>query len=217
MLDLVEDSASKMRSADIDSLRGRLTSATCNFSQHLATQRGACLAQVWVPDSQANGPVMLHTQVGACRTPASDRKTLKLCMLFTRLSVHSATIRPHSPQLHGICAASSAQRMFHTPRQCCTVCHCCTFTPDILCSLLVNTAAYGMQLFPIARLADDCTCAHHRLFHSAVGMQGVPFSVAGCADLLALFRCVSCRYKFGTDTSKPVLMVSWFFAVLKIL
>jgi len=109
------------------------------------------------------------------------------------------------------------QRMFHTPRQCCTVCHCCTFTPDILCSLLVNTAAYGMQVFPIARLADDCTCAHHRLFHSAVGMQGVPFSVAGCADLLALFRCVSCRYKFGTDTSKPVLMVSWFFAVLKIL
>ncbi|KAL0041463.1 hypothetical protein WJX79_004319 [Trebouxia sp. C0005] len=86
-----------MRSADIDSLRGRLTSATCNFSQHLATQRGACLAQIWVPDSQANGPVTLHT-------------------------------------------------------------------------------------------------------------QGVPFSVAGCADLLALFRCVSCRYKFGTDISKPVLM-----------
>ncbi|DBA84996.1 TPA: hypothetical protein ACH3X2_005734 [Trebouxia sp. C0005] len=97
MCDLAEDAASKMRSADIDSLRGRLTSATCNFSQHLATQRGACLAQIWVPDSQANGPVTLHT-------------------------------------------------------------------------------------------------------------QGVPFSVAGCADLLALFRCVSCRYKFGTDISKPVLM-----------
>ncbi len=45
-------------------------------------------------------------------------------------------------------------------------------------------------------------------------MQGVPFSVAGCADLLALFRCVSCRYKFGTDTSKPVLMVSWLLAAL---
>ena len=135
MLDLVEDSASKMRSADIDSLRGRLTSATCNFSQHLATQRGACLAQIWVPDSQANGPVTLHTQVGACRNPASDRSPLKLCMLFTRFSLHSATIGPHCSRLHGIYVASSVQRMLRTPRQCCIVCYCCTCTPDILCLL----------------------------------------------------------------------------------
>jgi hypothetical protein len=30
--------------------------------------------------------------------------------------------------------------------------------------------------------------------------------VAGVGDLLALFRCVSCRYRFSTDTSKPALM-----------
>ncbi|KAL3162881.1 hypothetical protein ABBQ32_009330 [Trebouxia sp. C0010 RCD-2024] len=40
----------------------------------------------------------------------------------------------------------------------------------------------------------------------STAMQGVPFAVAGCADLLALFRCVSCRFKFGTDTAKPALM-----------
>ncbi len=72
-----------------------------------------------------------------------------------------------------------------------------------------------MQSSLIACRAGNCIRAHNRLFHSAIGMQGVPFSVAGCADLLALFRCVSCRYKFGTDTSKPVLMVSWLFAALE--
>jgi hypothetical protein len=36
--------------------------------------------------------------------------------------------------------------------------------------------------------------------------QGLPFALAGVGDLLALFRCVSCRYRFSTDTSKPELM-----------
>ena len=34
-------------------------------------------------------------------------------------------------------------------------------------------------------------------------LQGQPYCVAGSGDLLALFRCVSCRYTFGTDISKP--------------
>lgn len=35
--------------------------------------------------------------------------------------------------------------------------------------------------------------------------KGQPFFIAGSrgADLLALFRCLSCRYEFGTDQSKP--------------
>lgn len=37
-------------------------------------------------------------------------------------------------------------------------------------------------------------------------LQGLPFCVAGIGDLLALFRCVSCRYCFGTDASKPELL-----------
>lgn len=36
--------------------------------------------------------------------------------------------------------------------------------------------------------------------------QGLPFCVNGTADLLALFRCISCKYKFTTDTTKPWMM-----------
>lgn len=37
-------------------------------------------------------------------------------------------------------------------------------------------------------------------------LQGLPFAVAGVGDLLALFRCVSVRYRFSTDVMKPWLM-----------
>lgn len=33
--------------------------------------------------------------------------------------------------------------------------------------------------------------------------KGMPFCVAGTGDLLALFRCISCRFTFGTDINKP--------------
>ena len=33
--------------------------------------------------------------------------------------------------------------------------------------------------------------------------KGFPFCVAGMGDLLALFRCVSCRFSFGTDPGRP--------------
>lgn len=36
--------------------------------------------------------------------------------------------------------------------------------------------------------------------------QGLPFCMAGVGDLLALFRCISCRYGFGTDASCPELL-----------
>ncbi len=55
---------SKSGGTDLESLRGRLTSATCHLSQHIATQRSACLAQVWVPGEHQDGSVTLHTQVG---------------------------------------------------------------------------------------------------------------------------------------------------------
>lgn len=44
---------------------------------------------------------------------------------------------------------------------------------------------------------------------SQLGMlpwQGLPFCVAGVGDLLALFRCISCRYCFGTDATKPDML-----------
>jgi len=34
----------------------------------------------------------------------------------------------------------------------------------------------------------------------------MPFCVAGMGDLLALFRCISCRFSFGADPSKPELL-----------
>ena len=33
--------------------------------------------------------------------------------------------------------------------------------------------------------------------------KGMPFCVAGTGDLLALFRCISCRFAFGTTAEKP--------------
>lgn len=36
--------------------------------------------------------------------------------------------------------------------------------------------------------------------------QGLPFCIIGAGDLLALFRCISCKYKYSTDTTKPWLM-----------
>ncbi|GMH33670.1 hypothetical protein BSKO_01504 [Bryopsis sp. KO-2023] len=36
--------------------------------------------------------------------------------------------------------------------------------------------------------------------------QGLPYSVIGIGDLLALFRCISCRYHFPTDVFAPKLL-----------
>ncbi|PSC71723.1 exportin-1-like isoform X2 [Micractinium conductrix] len=36
--------------------------------------------------------------------------------------------------------------------------------------------------------------------------KNMPFAVAGMGDLLALFRCISCRFAFGTDVSKPATL-----------
>eukprot|EP00887_Chlorella_sp_A99_P004335 scaffold15.g4335.t1 len=36
--------------------------------------------------------------------------------------------------------------------------------------------------------------------------KGMPFCVAGVGDLLALFRCISCRFAFGTAISTPHLL-----------
>ena len=48
-----------------ESLRARLATSVCQFSQRLANQRSGCLAQVWVPGLCDDGTVTLHTQVGS--------------------------------------------------------------------------------------------------------------------------------------------------------
>ena len=42
--------------------------------------------------------------------------------------------------------------------------------------------------------------------HCGALLQGLPYSINGVGDLLALFRCISCKYKFSTDSSKPQQM-----------
>ncbi|KAL4420427.1 hypothetical protein ABPG75_010083 [Micractinium tetrahymenae] len=36
--------------------------------------------------------------------------------------------------------------------------------------------------------------------------KNMPFCVAGMGDLLALFRCISCRFAFGTNVAKPATL-----------
>ncbi len=36
--------------------------------------------------------------------------------------------------------------------------------------------------------------------------QGLPYAVAGVGDMLALFRCISCKYTFSTSTDVPDLL-----------
>ena len=49
---------------------------------------------------------------------------------------------------------------------------------------------------------EDCTrqCRLRSL------MQGLPFCVSGIGDLLALFRCISCRYTFSTNAQSAGLL-----------
>ena len=46
-----------------------------------------------------------------------------------------------------------------------------------------------------------CRCAASR-----AALQGLPYSINGVGDLLALFRCISCKYKFATDVCKAQQM-----------
>ncbi|KAF5834819.1 hypothetical protein DUNSADRAFT_8402 [Dunaliella salina] len=64
------------------------------------------------------------------------------------------------------------------------------FSTSIRCGALV-------QMWMPAQLSDGST---------VLGAQGLPFALSGVGDLLALFRCVSVRYRFATDVNKPALM-----------
>ena len=83
MPEVPEVFASKFSTTDWESLRGRLTAATCRLSQHLATQRRACLTQIWVPDAAQDGSATLHTQVR--RVSPCQRRILCLAHLGTGL------------------------------------------------------------------------------------------------------------------------------------
>ena len=48
---------------------------------------------------------------------------------------------------------------------------------------------------------------------SCAPLQGIPYSCTG-RDLLALYRCLSCRFKFTTDVTKPSEMVGSCFTLM---
>ena len=50
---------------------------------------------------------------------------------------------------------------------------------------------------------SDVPCCHNNEMNM---LQGQPYCAAGVVDLLALFRCISCRYCFSTDLTKPELL-----------
>jgi hypothetical protein len=59
-----------------------------------------------------------------------------------------------------------------------------------------------LHLQPWRHMSCCCCCFVLLVLH----LQGLPFAIAGVGDLLALFRCVSCRYRFSTDVTRPALM-----------
>jgi hypothetical protein len=97
----------------------------------------------------------------------------------------------------------------------------CTLKPALLGSICKpgSSGQSGQQFCSsrnvvVASTAHDAGCAlsvhgdhfnAHRPSHPTAP-QGLPFCMAGVGDLLALFRCISCRYGFGTDASCPELL-----------
>jgi hypothetical protein len=71
------------------------------------------------------------------------------------------------------------------------------------------------SLQPASSRCDDspATCRAREAHQEAtsrecggVSAQGLPYAVAGVGDLLALFRCISCKYTFSTTTDVPDLL-----------
>ena len=53
---------------------------------------------------------------------------------------------------------------------------------------------------------SELTLTPNLVMSSSVSAQGLPYAVAGVGDLLALFRCISCKYTFSTTTEVPALL-----------
>ena len=74
------------------------------------------------------------------------------------------------------------------------------------CSLIPRCVS-DVFLWHASKCGARCTpvTSAHRPLADPIP-QGLPFCINGAGDLLALFRCISCKYKFSTDATKPGLM-----------
>ncbi len=68
---------------------------------------------------------------------------------------------------------------------------------DVSSSLAESSGGALVQVWMPEHMADGSV---------VLSAQGLPFSISGVGDLLALYRCVSVRYRFSTDVMKPTLM-----------
>ena len=81
-----------------------------------------------------------------------------------------------------------------------------------LCDMSEGTKAPPLRTKVFA-LQTACTSAEGSASQNKYNLddllspaQGLPFCVSGIGDLLALFRCISCRYTFSTDTQAAGLL-----------
>jgi hypothetical protein len=74
------------------------------------------------------------------------------------------------------------------------------------CLLRTRTTPKRRRRSPFSRRPAHAIIICARTLPEQKTTKGLPFAVAGVGDLLALFRCVSCRYRFATDAMKPALM-----------
>ena len=82
-----------------------------------------------------------------------------------------------------------------------------TWSSELRHALLSNSPIVSFcHLQAAATPTSSGITIHGHHGQAACGLQGLPFCVAGTGDLLALFRCISCRYCFSTDATKPELL-----------
>jgi hypothetical protein len=55
----------------------------------------------------------------------------------------------------------------------------------------------------VGRQQGNTGTSYFYLLAPLLCLQGLPFCVAGLGDMLALFRCISCRFAFGTNVQRP--------------
>ena len=126
---------------------------------------------------------------------------IAVCLFVSRSGSHTPAMMDQSyVQRCGLLCAGCAIGLL---RVCAACWRCNTKTECVLVTLTLIQRSAGQLT---GRLASTCNSIHSVSEAWGHRGQGLPFCVAGVGDLLALFRCISCRYCFGTNIDKPDLL-----------
>ena len=151
--------------------------------------------QVWLPEAAEDGSLVLRTKA---RTHPALHSFLLAASACAAISVKFALVRrsatsARQPKIFSSidsipCHSAIRNRLDRVPEGCSPA--------QVAVSILsVSTVSLSQQLRSSSCNAPDCESA-----------QGLPFCVAGVGDLLSLFRCISCRYCFSLDSSRPTTL-----------